>query len=179
MTRFYFLDPLALTGALQQPLGEPAGRLPQEAQLIPVDVYREADSIVIEGALPGARLEDVEITSEGGLLTVRAAILGGDRDFAIREIPRGPLSRSLALPADAQVEEAKATYQDGILRIVIPRTPAPTGRTIRVELGSRPDDSARIVMDRRTEPGQIVDAVEGQDYREIDGRRKRRPSRAR
>lgn len=179
MSRFYFLDPLALTGALQQTLGEPAGHLPQESQLIPVDVYREADSIVIEGALPGARLEDIEISCEEGLLTVRAAIQDSERDFAVREIPRGPLSRSLALPADAHVEEAKASYQDGILRIVIPRTPAPTGRTIRVEMGRPTDDRSRIVMDKRTEPGQIVDAVEGQDYREIDGRRKRRPSRAR
>ena len=65
MPRFDFLDPLALTGALEQTLREPAQRRSMEAdqaEPIAVDVYREADTIVIEGALPGARLLHVAVT---------------------------------------------------------------------------------------------------------------------
>src|SRR5438552_3310724 len=169
MPRFYFLDPLALTGALEQTLHEPARRRPEqaaEAELVPVDVYREADTIVIEGALPGARLEDVEISCQEGLLTIQASIREREREYAVREIPKGALSRSLALPTEANVDEARASYQDGILRIVIPRTPARSGRTIRVETAGRPEEASRIVMDGRSESDQIVDAVKGQDYKE-------------
>ena len=177
MPRFYFLDPLALTGALEQTLREPARRhsnQADQAEPIPVDVYREADTIVIEGALPGARLEDIEISCQEGLLTVQASIAEKEREYAVREIPGGPLARSLALPAEANVDEARASYQDGILRIVIPRAPVNRGRTIQVETTGRPEDGSRIVMDRRSDGDQIVDAVKGQDYKEVEGRRKRR-----
>lgn len=177
MPRFYFLDPLALGGALEQTLREPARRRADELdrrELIPVDVYRQGDEIVIEGALPGARLEQIEISCQEGLLTIEASIPEEERDYAVREIARGPLSRSLALPPEANVERATASYQDGVLRIVVPRAAPPRGRKIRVESSGRPEDGSRIVMDRRQESEQIVDAVKGQDYREVEGRRKRR-----
>jgi HSP20 family protein len=178
MPRFYFLDPLALSGALEQTMREPARRRMDEVdrrEPIPVDVYREGDAIVIEGALPGARLEQIELNCQEGLLTIEASIPEAEREYAVREIARGPLSRSLALPPDANVEQATASYQDGILRIVVPRAAPARGRTIRVESTARPEEGSRIVMDRRQEGDQIVDAVKGQDYDEVQGRRKRRP----
>lgn len=176
MPRFYFLDPLALTGALEQTLREPARRRADQVDQrdpIAVDVYRDGDSIVIEGALPGARLEDIEVNCQEGLLTIQASISEEEREYAVREIPKGPLSRSLALPAEANPEQATASFQDGILKIVVPRVPPKTGRTIRVESAGRPEDGSRIVMERRNDGDQIVDAVKGQDYKEVEGRRKR------
>ena len=177
MPRFYFLDPLALTGALEQTLREPTRRRADQVdqrEPIAVDVYRDGDSIVIEGALPGARLEDIEINCQEGLLTIQASIPEEEREYAVREIPKGPLSRSLALPTEANAEEATASFQDGILKIVVPRVAPRTGRTIRVEPAGRPEDSSQIVMERRNGGNQIVDAVKGQDYKEVEGRRKRR-----
>jgi HSP20 family protein len=178
MPRFYFLDPLALSGALEQTLHEPFRRRADQidqAELIPVDVYRDGDSIVIEGALPGARQEDIEISCEEGLLTIQASIpeRTRERDYAVREIPRGALSRSLALPPDSKPEAAKASYQDGVLRIVVPGAPSPKGHTIRIETAGRPEGGSGIVMDKR-QADQIVDAVKGQDYSEVEGRRKGR-----
>ena len=57
---------------------------------------------------------------------------------------------------------------------MIPRAPVNRGRTIQVETTGRPEDGSRIVMDRRSDVDQIVDAVKGQDYKEVEGRRKRR-----
>jgi HSP20 family protein len=114
--RFVFNDPYALRGAVehltsQQPIGTRRERdLP-----IPVDVYQQANEIVIEGTLPGAELKDLELTCEAGLLTLRGSVSPVDRDFAVQEIPRGAFSRTLALPAECNVEDAKASFENGIV----------------------------------------------------------------
>src|SRR3989442_12990425 len=73
---------------------------------IPVDVYQQGNEIVIEGALPGAELKDLELTCEAGLLTLRGSIAPVDRDFAVQEIGRGTFSRTLALTI--KVESGKS-----------------------------------------------------------------------
>ncbi|HYM50402.1 MAG TPA: Hsp20/alpha crystallin family protein [Candidatus Limnocylindrales bacterium] len=172
MPRYYFLDPSALT--LERARIRPGPAEADQDQMIPVDVYRDGDLIVIEAAVPGARLEDLEISCEEGLLTIRAGVSEPDRDYAIREIPRGVLSRTLALPADCSVETSSAAFQDGILRITIPRAHVRTPHTIKVESAGA-SDASRIVMDRReVAPNEIVDAVKGQDYREVEAHKKRR-----
>src|SRR5437870_5184961 len=113
MPRFYFLDPLALSGALEQTQREPARRRADQVDQrdpIAVDVYRDGDSIVIEGALPGARLEDIEVNCQAGLLTILASIPEEEREYAVREMPKGALSRSLALPPEANAEAATASF---------------------------------------------------------------------
>lgn len=132
-------------------------------QPIPVDVYRQGTDIVIEGALPGARLEDLELTSEEGLLVVRAVIAPViDRDYAVQEIPRGEFSRTLALPTDCDPSRAKASFADGIIRIVIPRTVQPPVHTIKVEMAGT-DDGSRIVLEKP----EVIDSVKGEGYREL------------
>ena len=96
--RFVYNDPYALRGAVEQLAGQQPIATRRERDLpIPVDVYQQGNEIVIEGALPGAELKDLELTCEAGLLTLRGSVAPVDRDFAIQEIPRGSFSRTLAL----------------------------------------------------------------------------------
>src|SRR5438067_575877 len=120
--RFLYNDPYALRSAVEQLASQGGGgQAPQERdQPIPVDVYRQGNDILIEGALPGARLEDLELNCEDGLLTIRGTIAAADRDFAVQEIPRGAFSRTLALPGECDVDQASASFDNGIVRIIIP-----------------------------------------------------------
>jgi HSP20 family protein len=50
------------------------------------------------------------------------------------EIQAGPFRRVVELSADPLAEEAKATYEDGILRVELPlRTSSPTSRSVPIE----------------------------------------------
>jgi HSP20 family protein len=50
------------------------------------------------------------------------------------EIQAGPFRRIVQLSADPVAEEAKATYEDGILRVELPlRARAPSSRSVRIE----------------------------------------------
>jgi HSP20 family protein len=175
--RFIYNDPYALRNALDQLGGEQPVATRRERDIpIPVDVYQEGNQIIVEGALPGARLEDLELTCEDGLLTVRGTVARVDRDFAVQEIPRGSFSRTLALPGECDIAQASASFDGGIVRIVLPRQRQRVAHNIKVEVG-KSDDSSRIVMERP----DVVDAVKGEDYREVNnksgksGSRKARP----
>ena len=70
--RFVYNDPYALRGAVEQLAGQQPVATRRERDLpIPVDVYQQANEIVIEGALPGAELKDLELTCEAGLDAVK------------------------------------------------------------------------------------------------------------
>ena len=172
--RFVYNDPYALRSAMQrlagsEPVATREGDLP-----IPVDVYQQENEIVIEGALPGARLEDLELSCEDGLLTIRGEIAAVDRDFAIQEIPRGTLSRTLALPAECQVENAKASFENGILRIVVPRSHQRVAHRIKVDV-ARGDERSRTA---KAKP-EVLETVKGQGYREVEVKGNRRKGRKR
>jgi HSP20 family protein len=171
--RFLYNDPNALRFAVEQLAGQAAPTRVERDQPIPVDVYREGNDIVIEGALPGARLEDLELTSEEGLLTVSGMVAPVDREFAVQEIPRGAFSRTLALPADCDVEKARASFDNGIVRIVVPRQPQRTAHTIKVEVANSSQEGSRIVMEKP----DVIEAVKGEGYSDVsprDGKRKGR-----
>ena len=170
--RFLYNDPYALRIAVEQLANQASQAPPQRDQPIPVDVYRQGNDIVIEGALPGARLEDLELSCEEGLLTVRGMIAQGDRDFAVQEIPRGAFSRTLALPGECDIAQAKASFDNGIVRIVIPRQRQRTAHTIKVEVADA-EDSSRIVMEKP----DVIDAVKGQGYTDVQNRNEKRKGR--
>jgi HSP20 family protein len=173
--RFVFNDPYSLRNAVEQLVSQQvAGR--REDLPMPVDVYQQGNEIVIEAALPGASSASLELTCEDGLLTVRAEVAAAAREFAVQEIPRGTFSRTLALPGECDVQQARAAFEDGIVRIVVPRQKPRVAHTIHVEVPKNNRDSARIVMERPAD--DVVDAVKGEGYRDVlpkPGRPSRRP----
>lgn len=172
--RFVYNDPYTLRGAVERLTGEqPIGTRRERDLPIPVDVYQQGNEIVIEGALPGAELKDLEVTCEAGLLTVRGSVSPVDRDFAVQEIPRGSFSRTLALPAECNGEDATASFENGIVRIVLPRPRQRVAHTIKIE-SAKPDASSRIVMEKP----EVLDAVKGKGYREVGVKSNRRKARS-
>ena len=92
---------------------------------MPLDVRTDADSLTIEASLPGIRPEDVEITVEGGTVTLsttsREERTEEDGSYLIREIRRGAVTRSIALPEGLEPDKASATFENGMLALRIPR----------------------------------------------------------
>jgi len=173
--RFVYNDPRSLRNAMEHFAGQHAGSQHLAEIPIPVDVYQEGNEIVIEGAIPGAETTSLELTCEDGLLTVRGQVEPVTRDFAVQEIPRGAFSRTLALPGECDIQHARATFDSGIVRIVVPRHKPRVAHTIKVEVAANHADASRIVMEK---PGEVVDSVKGEGYREIDGKQGRRQRRS-
>ncbi len=103
-----------------------------------VDVYYCGDPqrAVVKVDLAGVDLGDVSIEVSGR----RLAIVGGrpvqeteGRVYQQVEIPSGPFRRIVELQVEVDADRAKATYEDGILRIELPlRDPADTTRQVPI-----------------------------------------------
>ena len=103
-----------------------------------VDVYYCGDPqrAVVKVDLAGVDLGEVSIEVSGR----RLAIVGGrpvqeteGRVYQQVEIPSGPFRRIVELQVEVDADRAKATYEDGVLRIDLPlRDPADTTRQVPI-----------------------------------------------
>ncbi len=141
-----------------------------------VNLYEFDEEYVLTAELPGTKLEDLELTFAGGILTLK-----GRRD-ELGEVPEnryrrserfhGEWQRALSLPERIQEESLTATFTDGVLRVRLPKgSPAPVrqiavteGIEIRArragsmsdELIHRPDHAANGVQPPATPAPRLV-----------------------
>ncbi|HJW22217.1 MAG TPA: Hsp20/alpha crystallin family protein [Candidatus Limnocylindrales bacterium] len=107
-----------------------------EGPNLPLDVTTDADALTIEASLPGIKPEDVEITVENGTLTITGKTAeerkAEEGSYLIQEIRRGTFSRSVTLPNGLEADKAEATFEDGVLRLRIPKAEQVKPRQIRI-----------------------------------------------
>ena len=103
---------------------------------LPLDVTTTTDSLTIEAALPGIKPEDVDITVENGTVTISGRTAeerkAEEGSYVLQEIRRGSFSRSVALPNGLEPDKANATFENGILRLEIPKAEQVKPRQIRI-----------------------------------------------
>lgn len=102
-----------------------------------VDISETDDALVLYAELPGMTKDDVDITLENNLLSIR-----GERKFEkeakkenFHRIERtyGSFSRSFTLPSNVRSDEVKATFKDGLLHIEIPKAEEAKPRKISIK----------------------------------------------
>jgi HSP20 family protein len=88
-----------------------------------VDIYETSDSFVVEVELPGCRREDITLSTCCSTLVVE----GAPRDrgepgvnYICLERPTGRFCRAIEVPPAADMSEAKARYNRGVLTVVFP-----------------------------------------------------------
>ncbi|MDD2766132.1 MAG: Hsp20/alpha crystallin family protein [Opitutaceae bacterium] len=103
-----------------------------------VDVYEDAEKLVLKLEVPGIRREDLDIRVEGRVLTVK-----GERKFESEEkeenfhrIERrfGSFVRSFTLPSTVNTEKVDATSADGVLSISFAKKPEAQPKQIQVQV---------------------------------------------
>jgi HSP20 family protein len=103
-----------------------------------VDVYEDAEKLVLKLEVPGIRREDLDIRVEGRTLTVK-----GERKFESEEkeenfhrIERryGSFVRSFTLPATVNTEKVEATSADGVVSISFAKKPEAQPKQIQVQV---------------------------------------------
>lgn len=103
-----------------------------------VDIAESAESYQIHADLPGVKPEDIEVTAESGVLTIkgqRQAKSEQDNDHYKRiERFTGTFMRRFTLPETADIEYIKANTRDGVLELVIPKIPQTQPKRITVEV---------------------------------------------
>lgn len=80
--------------------------------------------IRVTAELPGLNENDVEISVEGGALTIRGEKRSEvkDKDRGYTERRYGRFERRIGLPRGINRDHAAATFRDGVLTITLPKT---------------------------------------------------------
>lgn len=112
---------------------------PRLDRQIPVDAFQRDDALVLAFDLPGVEEKDIELSLERRVLTVRA-----DRPSALRdedtvflaERPYGPMSRQVVLGDTLDLDRITASYDRGVLTVVVPV--AANARSRRIEIQHAP-----------------------------------------
>ncbi|HEX6126118.1 MAG TPA: Hsp20/alpha crystallin family protein [Pyrinomonadaceae bacterium] len=101
-----------------------------------VDIYEDKDRLFLEAELPGMRREDFEISVENNVLTLR-----GERKFEKKtegdnyhrvERSYGAFNRSFTLPQTVTADGATADFENGILRVTLPKREETKARKIEI-----------------------------------------------
>ena len=126
-------DPIRDLLAIQQRLDRftsgPSGWAP------PIDVHEAEDRYVITAELPGLTRDDVQIQVQDNrvaLAGVRREHIGACEQFQRLERGHGTFSRTFELPIRIMAEEITADLRDGVLTLVLPKSPEDAPRRIRV-----------------------------------------------
>jgi HSP20 family protein len=105
----------------------PRMRLPEFEEMSPsVDIFEQKDSIVVKAELPGMKKEDIDVSLTDDMITIsgekKKETKVEKKNYFRSERSHGSFSRSFRLPKEVQTDRAKATFNDGILEINIPKT---------------------------------------------------------
>jgi len=151
LTRFVPLrSPLADVAVLQNRLNSifndfarpeaEEGSLAMGNFIPPVDVYEDAQQLVLKLEVPGIKQEDLDVKLENQTLTVK-----GERKFEKDEkeenfhrIERryGSFARTFTLPQTVDAGTVKANYEQGVLTISLAKKEAAKPKQVRVEIGT-------------------------------------------
>ena len=160
LTRFVpFRSPLADMTVLQNRLNSifndfarPEGEQESLAMgnfIPPVDVYEDAQQLVLKLEVPGIRQENLDVQVENQTLTVK-----GERKFEKDEkeenfhrIERryGTFTRTFTLPQTVDAGAVKAGYEHGVLTISMPKKEAAKPKQVKVEIANGPSPQPKQV----------------------------------
>ena len=105
-------------------------------RFMPVDLYRDGDRYVLSADLPGIDPGSVDIDVDGQLLTIRAQRTVSSADGAkwlVQERPAGSYLRQFSLGEGLDMEMISATYDNGVLSVIIPVSEKAKPRRIQVQ----------------------------------------------
>ena len=107
----------------------------------PVDIFDEDGAILVCAELPGLKPEDVHISVENDVLTLkgeRKLENEAKRDGYIRvERSYGTFTRSFSLPKTVDGSAVEADMSDGVLTVKLPKRKAPEPKRIEVKAGAQ------------------------------------------
>lgn len=118
-----------------------------------VDIYEDKDRLIVEAELPGMSRDDFELSAENNVLTLK-----GERKFEKKtegdnyhrvERSYGSFTRQFTLPQTVTAEGANAEFENGVLRVSLPKREETKARKIEIAGGS--SDAKAIEAEVKTE----------------------------
>lgn len=135
-------DFAAMRNVMDRLFDQPFTRLPFRgsedlgATSLTLDVVETGENFVVKAAVPGVDPKDVEISVDDDVLTIRGEFNkqeeSSDESYLRREIRYGSFQRQLRLPPTVDAEKAQAAFENGLLKLTLPKKPEARARSIKI-----------------------------------------------
>ncbi len=113
-----------------------------EAWAVPLDVTRNGDDTVIRASMPGVAPEDIQVSIEDNVLTIKGETAESHREegdtYLMRERRTGSFHRALRLPDSVAPDKVAPRYEHGVLTITVPKAEEKRARQLTVQVGDAP-----------------------------------------
>jgi len=112
-----------------------------------VDIYETGEAYAIEAELPGIEPKDIDVSVDEGVLNLK-----GERrlekevkeeNYHRVERAYGMFHRSIRLPSDVDAENVHASYDNGLLKVTIPKTQPKKPKSIPIGVESKKAQSQK------------------------------------
>ena len=105
-----------------------------------MDIVRDGDKVTVQASLPGVQPDDIDVTIEGGVLTIKADTKveeeREDGGYVVRERRSGSFHRSLRLPEHVDTDKVEPRYENGVLTITLPVAESKKAKHLKVAVGA-------------------------------------------
>jgi HSP20 family protein len=101
-----------------------------------IDVYQDKDQFTVVAEVPGLKKEDLNLSLHDGVLTIsgeRKREEKPEQGFRSERFV-GRFQRSITLPASVDPKKVKASYKDGLLKVVLPKSEEAKPKQIEVSV---------------------------------------------
>jgi HSP20 family protein len=113
------------------------------ARPMPWDVYATPEEAIVIAALPGLNPQDLEITYTQNTLTLSGSVpsavdseQGKNATWYVHELWSGQFQRTVTLPFEVDATKAEATFENGLVRIALPKAERAKPQKIAIKAGS-------------------------------------------
>ncbi len=104
---------------------------------IDINMAQTDDAVIIKASIPGVKPEDINISITGETLTIRGESKEDqefkDTDYHIREMRYGSFARSVLLPSLVIADKSNADFENGILKLTLPKAEQVKPKTITIK----------------------------------------------
>jgi len=116
----------------------PRRRMVEEGEWLPfIDVSETKNDLVVKAELPGMDPKDINISISDGHLTIKGEKKQEreekEEDYHFIERSYGSFTRSIHLPKEVKHEKISASYKNGILKVVLPKSEETKKKEIKIK----------------------------------------------
>ena len=109
------------------------------SRTVPLDVVEEGDEIAVHASVPGVKPENIQVTVEDGVLTIKGEAHGDDEErdgnYLVRERRAGRFHRAIRLPDTVDADKADSRYEHGVVTITFPKVEAKKAKRLEIKTG--------------------------------------------
>lgn len=103
-----------------------------------MDIYETDDSIIVEAQVPGIKEENLEVTLEGNILTIKAEQTESEEEkkkkkTVYRATRQTSFTYGTALPRVVNADRASAEIENGVVKVTIPKTEAEKPKKLEIK----------------------------------------------